>query len=82
MMAAAEKITGAIVSMITTSSSTSPQLNAAWFQRSFAPMAALGAALALLVTLIALTSAAIRRDPAALAATLTGILRAGLGTGC
>jgi len=37
-------------------------------------------ALGLLVTLIALTSAAVRRDPAALAGTLTGILRAGLGT--
>jgi len=79
MIAAATKITGAIVSLIT--SSTSPQLTAAWFQRSFAPMAALGAALALLVTLIALTSAAVRRDPAALAGTLSGILRAGLGTG-
>jgi hypothetical protein len=78
MIGAATKVTGAIVSMIT--SSTSPQLNAAWFQRSFAPMAGLGAALALLVTLIALTSAAVRRDPAALAGTLTGILRAGLGT--
>ena len=44
-------------------------------------MAALGAALALLVTLIALTSAAARRDPAALAGTLAGILRAGVGTG-
>ncbi|MDQ6606098.1 MAG: hypothetical protein M3Z06_06070, partial [Actinomycetota bacterium] len=79
MMGAAEKITGAIVQVIT--HSTSPQLNAAWFQRSFAPTAAIGAGLALLVTLIALTSAAIRRDPAALAATLSGILRAGLGTG-
>ncbi len=79
MIGAAEKITGAIVSMIT--HSTSPQLTAAWFQRSFAPMAALGAALALLVTLIALTSAAVRRDPGALAGTLAGILRAGLGTG-
>ena len=79
MIEAAQKITGAIVSTIT--SSTSPQLTAAWFQRSFAPMAALGAALALLVTLIALTSAAARRDPAALAGTLAGILRAGLGTG-
>ena len=79
MIGAAEKITAAIVSTIT--HSTSPQLTAAWFQRSFAPMAALGAALALLVTLIALTSAAARRDPAALAGTLTGILRAGLGTG-
>jgi hypothetical protein len=79
MMGAAEKITGAIVAMITRS--TSPQLGAAWFQRSFGPMAALGAALALLVTLIALTSAAVRRDPAALAVTLTGILRAAVGTG-
>ena len=79
MIAAAQKITGAIVSTIT--SSTSPELTAAWFQQSFAPMAALGAALALLVTLIALTSAAARRDPAALAGTLAGIVRAGLGTG-
>jgi hypothetical protein len=79
MIGAATKITDAIVSMIT--SSTSPQLTAAWFQRSFAPMAALGAALALLVTLIALTSVAVHRDPTALAGTLTGILRAGLGTG-
>ena len=44
-------------------------------------MAALGAALALLVTLIALTSAAARRDPSALAGTLAGIVRAGIGTG-
>ena len=79
MIGAAQKITGDVVSTITTS--TSPQLTAAWFQQSFAPMAALGAALALLVTLIALTSAAARRDPAALAGTLAGIVRAGLGTG-
>ena len=79
MIGAAQKITGAIVSTITTASS--PQLTAAWFQQSFAPMAALGAALALLVTLIALTSAAARRDPAALAGTLAGVVRAGLGTG-
>ncbi len=79
MIAAAQKITGAIVSTITIP--TSPQLTAAWFQRSFAPMAALGAALAFLVTLIALTSAAARRDPAALAGTLAGIVRAGVGTG-
>jgi len=79
MIGAATKITGAIVSMI--ANSASPQLTAVWFQRSFAPMAALGAALALLVTLIALTSAAARRDPVALAGTLAGILRAGVGTG-
>jgi hypothetical protein len=79
LIGAAQKITGAVVLTITTT--TSPQLTAAWFQESFAPMAALGAALALLVTLIALTSAAARRDPAALAGTLAGIVRAGLGTG-
>jgi hypothetical protein len=79
LIAAAQKITGDVVATITTS--TSPQLTAAWFQRSFAPMAALGAALALLVTLIAVTSAAARRDPSALAGTLAGIVRAGIGTG-
>jgi len=79
LIAAAQKITGDVVATITTS--TSPRLTAAWFQRSFAPMAALGAALALLVTLIALTSAAARRDPSALAGTLAGIVRAGIGTG-
>lgn len=79
MIAAAQKLTGAIVAMI--DQSTSPQLSATWFQRSFGPLAALGAALALLVTLIALTSAAARRDPSALAATLAGVLRAGVGTG-
>jgi hypothetical protein len=79
LIAAAQKITADVVATITRS--TSPQLTAAWFQRSFAPMAALGAALALLVTLIALTSAAARRDPSALAGTLAGIVRAGIGTG-
>src|SRR5690242_544308 len=54
MIDAAQKVTAAIVQTIT--NSTLPQLTAAWFQRSFSPMAALGAALALLVTLIALTS--------------------------
>jgi len=60
---------------------TTPQLQAAWFQAQFAPMADLGAAIGLLVTLIAFASAAIRRNPQALAATLAGIFRAGLGTG-
>ena len=44
-------------------------------------MADLGAALALLVALVALASAAVRRDPKALAATIAGIARAGIGTG-
>ena len=60
---------------------TTPQLQSAWFQAQFAPMADLGAALGLLVALIALGSAAVRRSPEALAATLSGIARAGIGTG-
>ena len=60
---------------------TTPQLQSSWFEAQFAPMADLGAALGLLVTLVALASAAVRRSPDALAATLAGIVRAGLGTG-
>jgi hypothetical protein len=60
---------------------TTPELESRWYARQFAPMADLGAALALLVALIAFTSAALRRSPDALAATLAGIVRAGLGTG-
>ncbi len=59
---------------------TTPQLQSAWYEAQFAPMADLGAALGLLVALIALASAAIRRSPEALAGTLAGIMRAGLGT--
>jgi hypothetical protein len=79
IIGAASKITGAIVAVITHSSS--PQLTAGWFKQAFEPLAALGAVLALLVTLIAFTSAAVRRNPAALAATISGVVRAGLGTG-
>jgi len=46
IISAAQKITAVIVAAIT--SSTSPDLESAWFERSFAPMAALGGALALL----------------------------------
>ncbi len=60
---------------------TTPQLQSAWFEAQFAPMADLGAALGLLVALIALASAAIRRSPEALAGALAGIARAGIGTG-
>jgi hypothetical protein len=61
--------------------STTPQLRSAWYEAQFQPMVDLGAALGLLVALIALASAAIRRDPQALAATVAGIVRAGIGTG-
>jgi type IV secretion system protein TrbL len=60
---------------------TTPQLQSAWYEAQFQPMADLGAALGLLVAMVALASAAIRRSPEALAATLAGIARAGIGTG-
>jgi hypothetical protein len=61
--------------------STTPQLRSAWYEAQFQPMADLGAALGLLVALIALAGAAVRRDPQALAASIAGIVRAGIGTG-
>ncbi len=60
---------------------TTPQLQAGWYEAQFAPMADLGAALGLLVALVALGSAAVRRSPQALAGVLAGIARAGVGTG-
>jgi hypothetical protein len=59
---------------------STPALESSWFEAQFAPMADLGAALGLLVALIALGSAAVRRSPQALAATIAGIARAGIGT--
>ncbi len=61
--------------------STTPQLRSAWYEAQFQPMADLGAALGLLVALLALACAAVRRDPQALAASIAGIVRAGIGTG-
>ena len=60
---------------------TTPELEASWYRERFGEMVALGMGLAALVTLMALVSAAIRRDPEALGATVYGMLRAGLGTG-
>jgi hypothetical protein len=79
MIGAATSITGFVSRQM--QETTTPQLESAWYEAQFAPMADLGAALGLLVTLIAFASAAIRRSPEALAATLAGIVRAGLGTG-
>jgi hypothetical protein len=59
---------------------TKPELDARWYLSLFSGLAALGAALAGLVALIALASAALRRDPEALGEVLYGIGRAGIGT--
>ncbi len=79
IIGAATKITSFVSSEMRKTST--PQLESAWYEAQFAPMADLGAALGLLVTLIALASAAVRRSPEALAATIAGIARAGIGTG-
>ena len=79
MIAGATSVTGFVAREM--QQSTSPQLGADWYEAQFQPMADLGAALGLLVALISLASAAIRRSPQALAATIAGIARAGIGTG-
>src|SRR3954447_14234937 len=60
---------------------STPELKASWYEERFGSMIALGLGLAALVAMMALVSAAIRRDPEALAATVYGMFRAGLGTG-
>jgi hypothetical protein len=78
-IAAATQVTTFVADAV--SETSTPQLQSAWYEAQFAPMADLGAALGLLVALVAFASAAIRRSPQALAATLAGIARAGIGTG-
>jgi hypothetical protein len=60
---------------------STPELKASWYKERFGSMVSLGLGLAALVTMMALASAAIRRDPEALGATVYGMVRAGLGTG-
>jgi len=78
VITAATTITGFIAKEMAATST--PQLTSSWYTAQFAPMAALGGGLALLVTMIALASAALRRNAEELARTVTGIVRAGLGT--
>jgi hypothetical protein len=79
MIGAATQVTGFVSAQMR--ETTTPRLESSWYEAQFQPMADLGAALGLLVAMIALASAAIRRSPEALAATLVGIVRAGIGTG-
>ncbi len=79
VIGAATQVTGFVAAEMT--KTTTPQLQSAWYEAQWQPMADLGAALGLLVALIALACAAVRRSPEALAATLAGIVRAGVGTG-
>jgi hypothetical protein len=72
-------VTSQIQGLITRT--TTPELEARWYRERFAGMAALGGGLSVLVAMIALASAAFRRDPDALGATFIGMFRAGIGTG-
>ncbi len=79
VIGAATQVTGFVAAEM--QKTTTPQLQSAWFEAQFQPMADLGAALGLLVVLIAFASAAVRRSPEALAGALAGVARAGIGTG-
>ena len=79
MTDAAQWITSKIQGLI--AETTTPELEAQWYRERFGAMAALAGGLAVLVAMIALGSAALRRDPDALGATFIGMFRAGIGTG-
>lgn len=78
MVQAAQTISGWVVKEA--GAITHPDLDASWYLNLFSGLAALGGALAGLVGLIALASAAIRRDPEALGEVIYGVARAGIGT--
>lgn len=78
MVKAAQTISGWVVKQA--GEITSPDLNANWYLRLFSGLAALGGVLAGLVALVALASAAIRKDPDALGEVVYGVARAGIGT--
>ena len=79
VIGAATTITAFIASLM--AQTTTPQLTSGWYTAQFAPMAALGGGLALLVAIVALGSAALRRNGGELGQILAAILRAGFGTG-
>lgn len=79
MTDAAQWVTSKIQGLITQTST--PELDAGWYQERWQGMVALGGGLAVLVAMIALGSAALRRDPDALGGIFIGMFRAGIGTG-
>ena len=79
MTDAAQWVTSKIQKLIDKTST--PELTADWYKDRFGAMVALGGGLSVLVAMIALASAGLRRDPDALGATFIGMFRAGIGTG-
>lgn len=78
MVQAARTLDGDVMDAST--ATTTPELTAPWYQQEFGYLAFFGAALAGLVALLGIISAAVRGDPNALGEILYGVLRAGLIT--
>lgn len=64
-----------------TQATTTPELTARWYRDQLGVTIAFGLGLATLVAMIALISAALRRDPEALGAIFIGMFKAGILTG-
>ncbi len=78
MVQAAQTVDGDVMTAATATST--PELSAQWYQQEFGYLAFFGAALAGIVALLGMLSAAVRSDPYALGEILYGVLRAGLVT--
>jgi hypothetical protein len=78
MVQAAQTVDGDVMKAAT--STTTPELSAPWYQQEFGYLAFFGAALAAIVALLGVFSAAVRGDPYALGEIFYGILRAAIVT--
>jgi|GEM_PF-7123792 len=78
MVNAAQTVGGWVAKAM--ASTTTPELTSAWYQSEFGYLAMFGAALAGIVALLGLVSAALRQDPYALGEIFYGIFRAGVVT--
>jgi hypothetical protein len=79
MTDAARWVTSKIQGLI--AKTATPELEAQWYRERFGGMVALGGGLAVLVAMIALASAGLRRDPDALGATFIGCFGRGSARG-
>jgi hypothetical protein len=78
MVQAAQAVDGDVMKAVT--STSTPELSAPWYQQEFGYLAFFGAALAAIVALLGLFSAAVRGDPYAVGEIFYGIARAALVT--
>jgi hypothetical protein len=78
MVQAAQTVDGDVMKAAT--STSTPELSAPWYQQEFGYLAFFGAALAAIVALLGVFTAAVRGDPYALGEIFYGILRAAIVT--